>query len=195
MRAGSGGMALATLLLVTGCGQDPGPAAPTGAAATATAEIEDDARWVDTTAAGATITAEAPADDDHPLVAQAEEYREAADAPEVFYVLVICDNTQGTETVDVFGGGRLVTEEGEQIPVRHFAALEGVFKTHIEGQLPRDLQDEAQEWYAALYERQAVGPGSVEEVLLGTTVEVPGIIGINLALDEEGGEATLEPDS
>ena len=193
-RSGPAAAACALLVLaLAGCGTDSDDATAQVPAASSTEEIEDDAKWVGTTRSGATITAEAPADDDHPLVAQAEEYREAADAAEVFYVVVVYDNSEGTDTIDVFGGGRVVTEDGEDVAVPHFAAAGGVFEGQINEYLPRTVQDEAYAWYADFYDHQAVGPGSVDEVILGTTSEVPNVAELYVSLDEEGGEARLEP--
>jgi hypothetical protein len=180
--------------VLASCGTGADVASPTEPAA-ATAAIEDDSRWVGTTGSGAAITAEAPAEDDHPLVEQAEEYREAAHAPEVVYVVVVFDNTDGTETIDVFGGGRLVTDEGEEIAMPHLASAGGVYEDVIEDHLPMTLEDEAYEWYAEFYKHQAVAAGSVEEVVLGTTAEVSSIAELYVSLDEQGGETRLEPAS
>lgn len=187
--------ALVLLPVLVGCGSDTERMTPAAAADSATAAIDDDARWAVTTESGATVTAEAPADDDHPLVEQAEEYREAADAPEVFYILVVFDNTEGRRTIDVFEGARVVTEEGEALPVPHLAAAGGVFESHIDQQLPLTLQDEAYHWYAEFHKRQAVGPGAVEEVVLATASEVPGIAELTVLLDGDGRKAKLEPAS
>lgn len=187
--------ALVLLPVLAGCGSGTERMAPAAAAASATAVIDDDARWFATTTSGATITAEAPADDDHPLVEQAEEYREAADAPEVFYVLVVFDNSEGRKTIDIFEGARLVTEEGETLPVPHLAAAGGVFESQIDQQLPLTIQDEAYDWYAEFHKRQAVGPGAVEEAVLATTSEFAGIAELTVLLDGDGREAKLEPAS
>jgi hypothetical protein len=187
--------ALVALPVLAGCGSETDEVAPAAAAASATASIDDDVRWVARTESGATITAEAPADDDHPVVEQAEEYREAADAPEVFYVLVVFDNTEGRKTIDVFEGARVVTEEGDELPVPHLAAAGGVFESEINRQLPLTVQDEAYDWYAEFHKRQAVAPGAVEEVVLATTSEISGIAELTVLLDGRGGRATLEPPS
>lgn len=186
-------LSIAAVLVLAGCGADEEVAARAQPAASATAEIEDESRWVATTRAGATITAEAPADEEHPLVARADEYRELADAGEAVYVVVVYDNSEGTETIDVFDGGRVVTEEGDDVLIPHFASAGGVYEGQINDYLPRTVQDEAYAWYADFYEHQAVAPGAVEEVLLATTSEVPSIAELYVSLDEEGGEVELEP--
>lgn len=105
------------------------------------------------------------------------------------------DNTEGSDTIDLFEGGRVVTEDGEEVTVPHFASAGGVFEGQIDEFLPRTVQDEAYEWYAQFYEHQAVGPGSVDEVVLGTTSEVSSVAELYVSLDEEGAEARLEPAS
>ena len=198
MRAGSRAAAVAVALAfpaLAGCGAEVDARNPSELAAGATERIDDDARWVGTTRSGATITAEAPADEDHPLVEQAEEYREQADAPEVFYVVVVYDNTEGARTLDVFGGARVVTEEGEELPVPHLAAAGGVFEGQIDSHLPREVREEAYAWYAEFYDHQVVAPGAVEEVVLATTSEISGVAELFVSLDKEDGEAELEPAS
>ena len=182
-------------LLAAGCAADGGDLAPAATAESATAAIEDDAKWVATTRSGATITAEAPADDDHPLVEQAEEYREAAKAPEPFYVVVVFDNTDGPETLDVFEGGRVVTDAGVEVPVPHLAATGGVFETQIHPQLPLTMQEEGYDWFAEFHRHQAVAPGAVEEVVLATATPVSDVAEVHVLLDDDGREVELEPAS
>ncbi len=183
------------LLVLAGCGGDADARSPGAPSPEVTEEIDDDARWVGKTPSGARITAEAPADEDHPLVEQAEEYREQADAPDVHYVVVVYDNTEGTDTIDVFGGGRVVTEEGEELPVPHLASAGGVFEGQIEPYLPPKVQEEAHTWYAEFYEHQVVAPGAVGEVVLATTTDIDGIEELHVSIDDEDGEAELEPAS
>lgn len=140
---------------------------------------------------GLRVTAEIPVPSTDPRVAKVEQFRKDAGAPTFTYVLAVYDNTGGSDRVEDFGGGYVITTKGQTINLPHVATDDGVFERYILDHLPKAENDAAWRYYSAFYDRQFVRAGAKETVILATPKRVPSVGSVGVTLDDFGDEVAL----
>lgn len=144
--------ALATAMFLSGCGSDTDDAAPTTETDGSSPEPEVflgagvwEFEWK-----GATGTVEIPAPADDARVATLEQWRQVGQIPEVIYLKVTMDNTEGTDFAEV-PYVELTTSSGEKVKATNWATVNEDWRDAIE-QADPDLSVEISNTYQEPWE-------------------------------------------